>query len=79
MLGLRQGDLLGLQPLRTALHDEGHTSAFVKGAIPAGFDGRKMHEHIFAVVALDKSKTFSGVKLAFPYASQHGRLPSDVF
>ena len=59
---LRQGDLLGLQPFGTALHDEGHARAFIEGAIPAGFDGRKMHEHIFAVVALDKSKTFSGVK-----------------
>src|SRR6202021_2495367 len=62
LLGLRQGDLFGLQALGTALHDEGHTSAFIEGAIPAGFDGREMHEHIFAVVALDKSKTFSGVK-----------------
>src|ERR1700691_514735 len=62
LLGLRQGDLFGLQAFRTALHDEGHTRAFVEGAIPAGFDGREMHEHIFAVVTLDKSKTFSGVK-----------------
>src|ERR1700733_12639099 len=61
-LGLRQGDLFGLQALGTALHDEGHARAFIEGAIPAGFDGREMHEHIFAVVALDKSKTFSGVK-----------------
>src|ERR1700733_13179130 len=62
LLGLRQGDLLGLQPFGTFLHDEGHARSFVEGAIPAGFDGRKMHEHIFAVVALDESKTFSGVK-----------------
>src|ERR1700733_8872675 len=62
LLGLRQGVLLGLQPLGTALHDEGHAGAFVERAIPAGFDRREMHEHIFAVVALDKSKTFSGVK-----------------
>ena len=62
LLGLRQGDLFGLQAFGTALDDEGHASAFIQGAIPAGFDGREMHEHIFAVVTLDKSKTFSGVK-----------------
>ena len=62
MLGLRQGHLLGLQALGTALHDEGHARALIERAIPAGFDGREMHEHIFAVVPLDKSEAFSGVK-----------------
>src|SRR5579863_5059396 len=62
LLGLRQGDLFGLQALGTLLHDKGHARAFVEGSIPTGFDSREMHEHIFAVVALDKSKAFSGIK-----------------
>jgi hypothetical protein len=55
-------DLLGLEPFGTALDHEGHASTFVQGAISTGFYSRKMHEHIFAVLALDKAKTFSGVK-----------------
>lgn len=59
---LRQVDLFGLQTLGPALHYECHPSALVQRAVTARLDGREMNEDILAILALDKSKTFAGVK-----------------
>lgn len=59
---LCQVHLLGLQTLGAALDDERHASAFIEGAITAGLDRRKVDENVLAIVALDETESFSGVK-----------------
>ena len=59
---LGHADLFCLQTLGTALYDERDASAFIQGAIATGFDGGIVDKHILAVLALDKTKPFSGVK-----------------
>ena len=59
---LGQADLFGLQTLRAAGHDKGDLRTFVERTVATRLDCGKMDEDIFAVFALNKSETFSGVK-----------------
>jgi hypothetical protein len=54
--------IFGLQALRPLLYFKGYASTLVKRAISASRNGGKMDEHVFATFALDKSKSFCGVK-----------------
>jgi hypothetical protein len=54
--------LLGLQALRALLDDELDASALLERAITRRFDRRVMHEHVFPVLAREKSIAFCGVK-----------------
>src|SRR5579863_5154057 len=51
-----------LQAFGPFLDFERYASALVKRTVSAGRDGRKMDEDIFATFALDKSKSFGGIK-----------------
>jgi hypothetical protein len=61
-LALRQTDLFRLQAFRTSLHDERYAGTLIQCAITACLDSRKVDEDVLAIVALDESKSFSGVK-----------------
>src|SRR5260370_29939168 len=54
--------VLGLQPLGTLLHLELHLRAFIQRTVAVRLNSRKMHEHVIAGGALDKSKSLRGVK-----------------
>src|SRR5207247_4869612 len=54
--------VLGLQPLGTLLHLELHLRAFIQRTVAVRLNSRKMHEHVIAGGALDKSKPLRGVK-----------------
>src|SRR5262245_32347150 len=59
---LSQADVLGLQTLRSLLHNERDPCPFIERTISASGDGGKMDEDVFAIFALDKAKPFSRVK-----------------
>src|ERR1039457_3876242 len=59
---LRQTDLFGLQTFRPALHNKRHPRAFIQRAVPARLDGGKMDENVFAILALDKTKSLGRVE-----------------
>ena len=59
---LGQIHIFGLQAFRPLLHFKGYARTLVERFISASRNGGKMDEHIFAILALDKSKSFCGVK-----------------
>jgi hypothetical protein len=60
--GLCGVDVFRLQTFWTLLYHERHARAFVQRAIAASRNGRKMYEHVFAILPLDKTKSFCGIK-----------------
>src|SRR3989442_1157654 len=52
--------VLGLQPLGTLLHLELHLRAFIQRTVAVRLNSRKMHEHVIAGGAFDKSKSPRG-------------------
>src|ERR1039457_6962009 len=59
---LCQTNVFRLQALRAFLDYKRHTRALVERAITAGFDSGEMDENVLAILALDKSEAFCGVK-----------------
>src|SRR5688572_14765463 len=59
---LNEIHVFGLQPLRPRLHFKGYARALVERTVSARRDRGKMDENIFAILALDKTKSFYGVK-----------------
>src|ERR1700758_4273316 len=59
---LNRVNVFGLQALGASLDLELDFGAFVQGAISLGHNRRKMHEHIVASRALNKSVPLGGVK-----------------
>jgi hypothetical protein len=61
-LGLKNLYVLGLETLGT-LHDvELHCLAFLQAAEAIRLNGRKMHEHVFAILPADEAVSFGVVK-----------------
>jgi len=59
---LGQVHIFGLQAFRPLLHFKGYARTLVERFISASRNRGKMDKHIFATFALDKSKSFGGVK-----------------
>ena len=59
---LNEADVLGLKAFRSLLYFKRYTRAFVERAVTTGGNGGEMNEYIFAILALDKAKSFSCVK-----------------
>src|SRR5947207_5639456 len=54
--------VLSLQSFRTLLDFELHFLSFIQRFVTIGLNGGKMHEHIFARLALNEAKTLRSVE-----------------
>jgi hypothetical protein len=54
--------VFGLQALGPILYYKGYARALIERAVPTRRNRGKMDENIFAILALNKPKSFSGVK-----------------
>lgn len=59
---LNEIHVLGLQSFRTFLHFKGNARALIERAVSTGRDRGEVHEDIFSILSLDKSKSLRGVK-----------------
>jgi hypothetical protein len=59
---LNEIHVLGLQSFRTLLHFKGNARALIERAVSTGRDRGEVHEDIFSILSLDKSKSLRGVK-----------------
>ena len=75
---LSQADIFGLQTLRSLLHNERDPCPFIQRTITASGYGGKMDEDVFAILALDKAKTFARVKPLYRACFFHTSSPSGV-
>jgi hypothetical protein len=77
---LGRANVFGLQTLRALLDDERDAGPFIERTIAASGDGGKMDEDVFAILALDKSKSFSRVKPLYCACFFHlSSLPNDPY
>ena len=72
---LSQANVFSLQTLRALLHNERDPCPFIQRTISACGYGGKMDEDVFAVLALDKAKTFARVKPLYRACFFHNSSP----
>src|SRR5262249_19664121 len=75
---LSQANVFSLQTLRALLHHERDPCPFIQRTISASGYGGKMDEDVFAILPLDKAKTFARVKPLYRACFFHNSSPSGI-
>jgi hypothetical protein len=71
-VGLKSGDVCGLETLGTTSDFKFNRLAFVQRFVSISLNGGEMYEYIFAGLALDESKALAGVKPLYGSLFFHG-------